>query len=87
ELLRERCGSSNLSLYMIEDNADLVDNTTLYGNINDLVDKLVELIVAKYRQQAGKHRNIRKTQLADIEMKMAERIEYEVRKLQASQLS
>ncbi|CAM4914928.1 unnamed protein product [Rotaria socialis] len=87
ELLRERCGSSNLSLYMIEDNADLVDNTTLYGNINDLVDKLVELIVAKYRQQAAKHRNIRKTQLADIEMKMAERIEYEVRKLQASQLS
>ncbi|CAF2266667.1 unnamed protein product [Rotaria magnacalcarata] len=87
QLMIQCCGSSNLSIYMIEENADLVNNTTRYGNINDLVCKLVELIVGEYRQQAEKHRNIRKNQLADIEMKMADRIEYEVRKLQESQLS
>ncbi|CAF3648496.1 unnamed protein product [Rotaria sordida] len=81
QLLIQHLGTNNLSIYMIEDNTNLVDRITHFNNIDDLINKLVELIVEKYRQQAATHLHVGQNQLADIEMKMANRIDYEVKKL------
>ncbi|CAF2410257.1 unnamed protein product [Rotaria sp. Silwood2] len=78
--LIERLDSINLSIYTIEDELSLVDEKTHYSNIDDLVGKLVELIVQKYRQQAEAHTTVGKNQLADIEIRMIHRIEFEVEK-------
>ncbi|CAF4520274.1 unnamed protein product, partial [Rotaria sp. Silwood2] len=76
--LIERLGSINLSIYTIEDEHSLVDEKTRYSNIDYLVGKLVELIVQKCQQQAEAHTTVGKNQLADIEIRMAHRIEYEM---------
>lgn len=73
--------STNLSIYRLEDSTKLVDNKTSFNTIDDLINKLVELVVMKYRQQAEKHSDLRQTELANIENRMADRIEYEVSKL------
>ncbi|CAF1202580.1 unnamed protein product [Rotaria sp. Silwood1] len=80
----ETIGSNNLLIYTIEDDTKLVDGITRYSNVDDLVDKLVELVVKKYQQQAETHMHEGQRQLADIEIRMANRIEYEVQKLRES---
>ncbi|CAF3504759.1 unnamed protein product [Rotaria sp. Silwood1] len=84
QLLIQRLGSNNLLIYTIEDDTKLVDGITRYSNVDDLVDKLVELVVKKYQQQAETHMHEGQRQLADIEIRMANRIEYEVQKLRES---
>lgn len=78
EQFKARFNLLNVSIYLIE------HEKIGLGTIDNLIDKLVELIVEQYRQQARRHHNLGHKQLADIEIKTAQRITHEVDRIKNS---